>query len=158
MMHFEGTETFAGEPGAVFARLGDAGWIARSLPDGELLGLSADTAAWKVRPKFAFMAGSLDTTATVSYRTPNRAVRFRIVSQGIGSSSLMEVTIVVRPREQSGSVVQWTGELVELGGLLGRVPRAMIQAAALKTIADIWAAVRPGLDSRPLELGVVVGG
>ena len=158
MMHFEGTETFAGEPGVVFARLADAGWVARSLPDGELLGVSADSAAWKVRPKFAFMAGSLDTTATVSYRTPDRAVRFRIVSQGIGSRSLMEVTLIVRPRAQSGSVVHWTGELVELGGLLGRVPRSMVQAAALKTIADIWAAVRPGLDCHAVGLAVVAGG
>lgn len=157
MMHFEGTETFAGEPPAVFARLSDAGWIARALPDGELLSAAPDFAAWKVRPKFAFMAGSLDTTATVSYRTPDRSVRYRIRSQGIGSHSTMEVTLMVRPREQSGTVVDWTGDLLDLGGLLGRVPRAMIQAAALKVIADVWHAVRPDLDTRPVGLTMVSG-
>ncbi len=145
MMHFEGTESVAPEPGLAFARLADAGWVARLLPDGELVTVSADQAAWKARPKFAFMGGSLDTVATVSYRTADRSVRYRIVSTGIGSRSAMEATLSVRPREGSGSVVHWTGELLELGGLLARVPRAMIQAAALRTIADIWAALRPAL-------------
>ncbi len=145
-MHFEGTETFAAEPAAVFARLADAGWVARALPAGELLTVSADAAAWKVRPMFAFMAGSLDTTATVSYRTPDRSVRYRISSQGIGSRSLMEATLSVRPKETSGSIVHWTGDLVDLGGLLGRVPKAMVQAAALRTIADVWQAVHAGVE------------
>ena len=146
MMHFEGTETVAAEPAAAFARLADAGWVARALPDGELLSVGPDEAAWKVRSKFAFMAGSLDTTATVSYRTPDRSVRFRILSQGIGSRSMMEVTLTVRPKEVTGSVVVWAADLTELGGLLARVPRPMIQAAALRTIADVWAAVRLKLD------------
>ena len=44
-----------------------------------------------------------------------------------------------------GTQVRWTGDLVELGGLLRMVPRGMLQTAALKTIDDLWSAVRQDL-------------
>ena len=42
----------------------------------------------------------------------------------------------------SGSEVQWSGDLTELGGLLKMVPRGLLQAAAQKVIADVWAALK----------------
>ena len=65
MLHFEGTEQFPTGPAAVFAYLADPARLARALPEHQVTGESAESATWKVRPKFAFMAGTLDTTATV---------------------------------------------------------------------------------------------
>ena len=144
MLHFEGTEQFPTSPAAVFAYLADPARLARAMPEHQITGETADSATWKVRPRFAFMAGTLDTTATVLTRTPDAAVSYRIVSTGVGSSSTMETHLSVTPHPD-GTQVRWTGDLVELGGLLKLVPRGMLQTAALKTIDDLWTAVRKEL-------------
>jgi carbon monoxide dehydrogenase subunit G len=46
-----------------------------------------------------------------------------------------------------GTVVPWTGELVEVTGLLKMVPRGLLQATAEKVIGDVWAAVGEKLSS-----------
>jgi uncharacterized protein len=141
MLHFEGTELFTSDPSLVYDYLADAGRLARALPEGEITEETPDRAAWKVRPKFAFMAGTLDTISTVTLREPQTKVHYRIVSTGVGSSSTMDTHLTISAHE-SGTTVQWTGDLIELGGILKMVPRSMLQAAALKTISDVWAAVR----------------
>lgn len=144
MLHFEGTEQFPTSPAAVFAYLADPARLARAIPEHQITDESTDSATWKVRPTFAFMAGTLDTTATVLDRTADRAVSYRIVSTGVGSSSTMETHLTLSPHAD-GTQVRWTGDLVELGGLLKMVPRGMLQTAALKTIHDLWTAVRKDL-------------
>lgn len=144
MLHFEGTEQFPGGPAAVFAYLADPARLARALPEHQITAEGTDAASWKVRPRFAFMAGTLDTTATVLARTPGVAVSYRIVSTGVGSSSTMEAHLTLS-EHPGGTQVRWTGDLVELGGLLKMVPRGMLQTAALKTIGDLWSAVRQDL-------------
>ena len=144
MLHFEGTEQFGCHPAAAFAYLADPARLARALPEHHVTAEAADSAAWKVRPKFAFMAGTLDTTATLIAMTPGVAVSYRIASTGVGSSSTMETHLTLI-EHAGGTQVRWTGDLVELGGLLKIVPRGMLQTAALKTIADLWSAVRAGL-------------
>jgi uncharacterized protein len=42
---------------------------------------------------------------------------------------------------ESGTQVNWVGNLTELGGLLKLVPKGLIQAAAQKVIADVWQAI-----------------
>ena len=144
MLHFEGTEQFPTSPAEVFAYLADPARLARAIPEHQVTGETADSATWKVRPKFAFMAGTLDTTATVLARTPGVAVSYRITSTGVGSSSTMETHLTLS-EHPAGTQVRWTGDLVELGGLLRMVPRGMLQTAALKTIDDLWSAVRKEL-------------
>ncbi|MGL6074375.1 MAG: SRPBCC domain-containing protein [Fimbriiglobus sp.] len=144
MMHFEGTEVFTSDPATVYAYLANAGRLARALPEGEIFEETPTQAAWKVRPKFAFMAGTLDTTATITVQQAEVMVGYRIVSTGVGSSSTMIVQLTLNP-QTVGTAVQWTGDLTELGGLLRMVPRPMLQAAALKTISDVWTAIRKDL-------------
>jgi carbon monoxide dehydrogenase subunit G len=148
MLHFEGTELIPASPAEVFAYLADPGRLARVLPDHEVTAKTADAATWKVRPKFSFMAGTLDTTATLVNRSAaDQTVSYRIVSVGVGSSSTMDTRLVVSPALDGagGTQVRWTGDLVDLGGLLKIVPRGMLQTAALKTITDLWAAIRKDL-------------
>ena len=143
MIHFEGVESFPTSPGDLYAKLADAGWLARSLPDTEVQETSPDRATWKVKPKFAFMAGTLDTVAEVTGRTDGEQVRYRVVSTSVGAKSVAESTLTVRPAGSGGgSEVHWAGDLTELGGLLKMVPRGLLQAAAQKVIADVWAALK----------------
>lgn len=143
MIHFEGQEQFSQPLTAVYAALSDAGWLAKSLPDAEVTEAAADRAGWKVRPKFAFMSGNLDTTAEVMQRQ-DAMVQYKISSRGVGSNSTVLAQLVLAPSD-TGTTVHWKGELVELGGLLKMVPRGLIQAAAQKVIADVWQAIHQKL-------------
>lgn len=144
MIRFEGVESLPLPPAEVYAKLTDAGWLARALPEAEVVETAPDRAAWKVRPKFAFMAGSLDTVADLLERVPGERARFRIVSKGVGSSSTAEAGVDIAP-DDGGTLVRWSADVVDLGGLLKMVPRGLIQAAAQRVIADVWASIREKL-------------
>lgn len=145
MIRFEGVESFPQAPAAMFEKLSDAGWLARALPEAEVTETAPDRAAWKVRPKFAFMAGNLDTTAEVLGRSVNEQVSYRITSTSVGAKSTMDASLTFRPTDGGGTAVQWVGDLTELGGLLKLVPHGLIHAAAQKVIADVWASIRQRL-------------
>lgn len=140
MIRFQGTETLAVSAAIAFAKLGDAGWLAQALPDAEVTAATSDTSSWRVKPKFAFMAGTLDTVATVTGREPDRLVRYTVVSKGVGSSSTVQATLTLAPSD-SGCTVDWNADVTELGGLLKLAPRGLIQAAAQTVIGEVWAAV-----------------
>lgn len=141
MIHFEGTESFPHPPAVVQAQLGDAGWVARCVPDAEVTHAEADRSAWRVKPKLAFVAGTLDTEATITSRSDN-AVRYRITGKGVGASSTVDAALTFRPTDDGGTAIDWTGDITELSGLLKMVPKGLIQSAASKVIADVWTAVR----------------
>lgn len=145
MIRFEGVESFPVAPADVFAKLSDAGWLARALPEAVVTETAADRAAWKVRPKFAFMAGNLDTTAEVLGRSADEQVRYRVISTSVGARSSVDASLEFRPAAGDGTAVQWVCDVTELGGLLKLVPRGLIQAAAQKVIADVWASIRQRL-------------
>jgi uncharacterized protein len=144
MIRFQGTETLAVPTATAFAKLGDAGWLAQALPDAEVTAAAPDAAGWRVKPKFAFMAGTLDTTATVAGREPDRLVRYTVVSKGVGSSSTVQAALTFAPAGD-GCTVAWVADVTELGGLLKLAPRGLIQAAAQTVIGEVWAAVGPRL-------------
>ena len=140
MIRFQGTETLPVPAGTAFVKLGDAGWLANALPDAQVTSATPDAAAWRVKPKFAFMAGTLDTTATVAGREPDRQVRYTVVSKGVGSSSTVQAVLTFVPADIT-CTVEWVADLTELGGLLKLAPRGLMQAAAQSVIAEVWAAV-----------------
>ncbi len=140
MLHFEGTEQFECDPAAVYAYLANPARLARAIPEHQVTAEAADSATWKVRPKFAFMAGTLDTTATVAGREPDRQVRYTVVSKGVGSSSTVQAVLTFVPADIT-CTVEWVADLTELGGLLKLAPRGLMQAAAQSVIAEVWAAV-----------------
>ena len=145
MIRFEGVESFPAAPAEVYAKLADAGWLAKALPEAEVTQTAPDRSAWKVRPKFAFMAGTLDTTAEVLDRSPAERVRYRVVSTSVGARSTVDADLTFGPADGGGTAVKWVGDVTELGGLLKLVPRGLIQAAAQKVIADVWVAIRQRL-------------
>lgn len=142
MIHFEGVEPLPAPAAVAFDRLADAGWLARALPDAEVTDTAPDRAGWRVKPKFAFMAGNLDTVAEVRDRRPPTEVRYTVTSRGVGSNSSVDAVLTLEPADDGTSRVRWVADVTELGGLLKLVPRGLIQAAAQKVIADVWVAVR----------------
>jgi uncharacterized protein len=141
MIRFEGLESFTHTRGDLYAKLADAGWLANTLPDVDISHSEPDRAAWKVKPKFTFMSGTLDTTAEVLERVDGQRVRYSLTSKGVGSSSTLVAVLDFQNSDSGGTVVNWTGELTELGGLLKMVPRPLLQATARKVIEELWTAV-----------------
>ena len=145
MAQFEGVETFALPVSTVFAKLSDAGFLAGCL-SGATVGLATpDKAEWKVRPKLAFLSGSLDTTAAVTARAPDARADYQIHAKGIGASSSVAAVLTFAPTADGGTAIAWTGDITARTGLLKLVPSSLIEGSAKKVIADVWADIRKKL-------------
>ena len=144
MISFDGSETFPLPAADVFAKLGDAGFLAGCLPDTEVVRATPDEAVWKSRPKLAFLSGVIDTTATVTERRGTESIRYALTTKAVGSGSTVEATLTLEPVD-GGTRVRWTGAITGFSGLLKLAPKGLIQATATKVIADVWLAVRAKL-------------
>ena len=145
MAQFEGVETFPLPVSTVFAKLSDAGFLAGCL-SGATVGLATpDKAEWKVKPKLAFISGSLDTTATVTAREPDARAVYQIFAKGIGATTSVDSVMTFAPTADGGTNVTWTGDISARTGLLKLVPSTLIEGSAKKVIADVWADVRKKL-------------
>ncbi|HEY2783343.1 MAG TPA: SRPBCC domain-containing protein [Fimbriiglobus sp.] len=145
MFHFEGVESYPVSPPALYPKLCDAGFLARCLPDAEVVDATMDRAEWKMKPKLSFLTGSLDTTLAVTGRVPGESATFRIHGKTIGAASVTVATLVLRPAVGGGTALHWTADITDRTGLLKMVPAGLIQSAAQKVISDVWAALRPRL-------------
>jgi carbon monoxide dehydrogenase subunit G len=141
MLHFEGDRDFSQPPADLWARLGDARFLAGCVPGSEAVtAADADRAECVLRPGFSFVRGSLEVTLQVADRVGGQSLRLLLHGKGIGSSSDIEATLALTAGEAGGTRVHWTADVKELGGLLKAVPRGLVQAAAQKVIADAWEA------------------
>jgi carbon monoxide dehydrogenase subunit G len=147
MVRFEGEKDFPQAPAELWAKLTDARFLVRCLPDVESVReQEADHAALVLRPGFAFVRGTLDVTLRVVDAVAPSAARYVIASKGIGSSADVEATVALAP-EGTGTHVRWTAEVKTLGGLLKMVPAGLIRGAAQKVVSDAWAAVEAKLNA-----------
>lgn len=144
MIHFEGVETFDGPPAELFAKLGDAGFLAGCLPDTMVVLATPDRAEWKVKPKISFISGTFDTVATVTERNQGTQLKYRLDTKAVGSGSTVEAVLNFE-REGAGTKVQWTGDIVTLSGLMKLAPKGLVKSTSEKVIADVWAAIRTKL-------------
>jgi len=141
MIHFEGDRSFALPLAAVFAKLSDAAYLVGCLQDAKVSAASHDHAAWKLKPKLSFLTGGLDAAIDVTAREPERLASFRITTKAIGASSTVTATLHFSESELGGTAIHWTGDLVEVTGLLKMVPKGLLQGTAEKVIEDVWTAV-----------------
>jgi carbon monoxide dehydrogenase subunit G len=141
MIHFEGDQSFPLPVAEVAAKLSDVGFLVGTLPDAQVSEAKPDRGAWKLRPKLAFLSGSLDTVMEATERDPGKAVAFKIFTKAIGASSTVLTRLKFFPTEDGGTAVHWTGDLTEVSGLLKMVPKGLLQGTATKVIDDVWAAV-----------------
>lgn len=140
MNTFAGEQTFPHPVAVVAARLSDAGWLVGTLPDVEVTAATPERAAWKMKPKLSFVTGHLDSAMDQTAHDPCAAVKFSVVTKAIGATSTVHIRLTFRAAD-AGTVVPWTGELVEVTGLLRMVPKGLLQSTAEKVIAEVWAAV-----------------
>jgi uncharacterized protein len=138
MQQFDGERTFAMPLADVWPKLSDAAFLARCVPDATLKDEpERDHAQYTVRPGFSFARGTLDVNMEILERRAPEAVRFRLTSKGIGSSSVVESALNLTAAGEETKVA-WTAEIVQLGGLLKMVPAGLIRGAAQKVIEDVW--------------------
>lgn len=141
MIHFEGDKTFPLPVAEVAAKLSDAGFLANCLPDAQVSEATPDKAAWKLRPKLAFLTGSLNVEMTTTAREAGKSVAFKVYAKAMGASSTVVTNLTFAEAPGGGTAVHWTGDLTEVTGLLKMVPKGLLQGSAQKVIDDVWAAV-----------------
>ena len=151
MIHFEGDEAFSLPPADLFPKLADAGFLARCLPDADVVEATPDRAAWKQRPRLSFVSGAIETTLVVANRVPGEAVAFTVRGKGVGATSTVETALTLRRPADGGTVVHWTADITALTGLLKMVPKGLVQATARAVIGDVWAAVRARIEGEPRQ-------
>ena len=139
MIHLEGDKTFPLPIADVSAKLSDAGFLVNCLPDSKVTEATPDKAVWSLRPKLAFMTGSLDATMESTGRDAEKA-SFKIVTKAMGAGSTVEVKLTFAAAD-GGTAVHWTGDIVAVTGLLKMVPKGLLQGTAQTVIDDVWAAV-----------------
>jgi uncharacterized protein len=138
MQRFEGDRVLAVPPAELFARLTDARFLVKCVPDVESVTLAEERRAVLVlRPGFAFVRGTLEVHLEVVDVAPPEGARVVIRSKGIGSSADVKATLALAP-EGAGTKVHWVAEVTSLGGLLKLVPGGLIRGAAEKVINDAW--------------------
>ncbi|MGL4421402.1 MAG: CoxG family protein [Gemmataceae bacterium] len=146
MIHLQGQETFPILPELLFPKLRDCGFLAHCLPDATITSASDAESAWKMKPKLSFVSGELKTHLARTAETPPSTIAFHVKGEGVGATSTVTTTLKLTPTD-TGTIVDWSADIIALTGLLKMVPRGLIQSAAQKVIADVWVAVREKLDT-----------
>jgi carbon monoxide dehydrogenase subunit G len=146
VLHFDGDKDFAQSPAQVWDKLTDARFLLECIPGVEsVTRAERHEAAWKLRPGFSFVRGTLDVSLRIMETVPGSEAKLEVHSKGIGSSSDVEATFALTPIESGGTRVHWTAEVKSLGGLLKAVPQGLLKASAQKVITDILAAAEQRL-------------
>jgi carbon monoxide dehydrogenase subunit G len=147
MLRFEGDRNFALTPDDLFARLTDARFLVKCIPDVESVSVQeADHAALVLRPGFSFVRGTLDLTLQLADVVAPTSARVLLHSKGIGSTSDVEASLNFAGQEV-GTRVHWVAEIKSLGGLLKMVPAGLVRGAAEKVINDAWTRVEQKLQA-----------
>ena len=147
MIHFEGTQSFPLPVAEVASKLSDAGFLATSMPEVQVVENSTDRAVGKVKPKLSFLSGSITLEADVTAREAGKSVAYQIVSKVIGATSTVTAKLEFKEAEGGGTTVNWTGDLIAVTGLLKMVPHGLMEGSAKKVIDDVWAAVHARLSA-----------
>ncbi len=145
MLHLEGEKTFARPRPELWAKLTDLQFLSGCIPDVSKVHTITDrSAVLTVRPGFSFVRGSVELTIEKLEEQSPESARFRFKGKGIGTSN--EVEVGLRLEEQgTGTLLRWSADVVQLGGLLKAVPQALIRGAAQKVIGDLLARIEERL-------------
>ena len=137
MIEFRGERVLELPLAFVSTKLSDAAFLARGIPNAEIVGQPTPVAAQCViAPNLAFARGKLETKIEVAANAPDAGVRYVFVSKGVGASAEVEIRILFFAAESS-TRVEWTAAITKLGGLLKMVPSGLIRGAAAKVLDDV---------------------
>jgi uncharacterized protein len=141
MLQFSGERDLPRPPAEVWDKLRDLHFVVGCVPDVEPgARVEKDSARFTIRPGFAFVRGKLEAIMRLVEAVEGESLRYAVTTKGVGNSSEVQTELKLAPEGQ-GTQVRWSAEITQLGGLLKAVPRGLIQAAAQKVIADVWASL-----------------
>jgi carbon monoxide dehydrogenase subunit G len=148
MLHFEGNKEFPNPPAEVWDKLRDARFLVSCIPDVESVSHSErESAIFVIRPGFSFVRGTLEVNLQVVPKVEGKELTFLVSSKGIGSTNRLEAVLTIAPGN-GGTIVHWSVDVKELGGLLKAVPQGLIKASAQKVIGDVWTSLERNLAGR----------
>jgi uncharacterized protein len=144
-MNFSGSEHFDYPVETVFDEITDLKVTAKTLPGLEKVErLDSKHLECRVRPKFSFLTGSMQMIFDIVEADRPSSARMRVVGKGIGASLTIETSIRLSA-EGTGTRLDWTSEVIEMGGLVKALSRSLIEGAARKVVADSWSVFRTHL-------------
>ena len=143
-MKFAGQETFSQPPGEIWEKVSDLQFMSRFIPDLDRLEeVDSDHLRCRVKPKFAFLTGSLQLQFTVLQRDQPNHLKISIVGKKIGAGLTLEVTLSLVTDPQT--CLSWEAEIQQRTGLLKPIGNSLIQGAAENIIASLWTGFRQEL-------------
>jgi uncharacterized protein len=144
-MNFSGSEHFDYPVETVFDQITDLQVTAKTLPGLERVErLEPKHLECRVRPKFSFLTGSMQMIFDILETDRPSTARMRVVGKGIGASLAIETSIRLTA-EGTGTRLDWSSQVTELGGLIKALSHSLIEGAARKVVADSWATFRTHL-------------
>jgi len=144
-MNFSGTEHFDCSQADLWSRLNDMTFISSVIPDVDKVERLEPTGfTCKVRPRFAFLTGSLELSFAIVESEPEKRLVVRSRGKGIGAAIVVDIDIHLTQTE-SGTDLNWTGTIVSREGLLKPVGTGLIQGAAERVIQNLWQNFRAAL-------------
>jgi carbon monoxide dehydrogenase subunit G len=151
MVQLQGEQSFSEPPADLFPRITDTEFIARCIPDLQsVIERTDDRLVCRITPGLSFLQAKLDVSIEILERQPPHSGRMRLISKGIGSSAEVESAFQLTDEAAEngpGTRLHWTAEIKQTQGLLKSVSRGLLEAAAKKVIADVWAAVGRELEA-----------
>lgn len=146
-MLFSGEQKFDCATAELWARLNDMAFVSRVIPDVDRIErIDNDGFTCKVRPRFAFLTGSLELTFEIIERAASERLKVRSRGKGIGSAVVVDAEIYLAAAGQ-GAELRWTGTIVSREGLLKPVSPALLQAAAQRVIDSFWEKFRSAIEA-----------
>ena len=131
----------------VWPRLVDLPFLVNCLPDlHAITSVDSQTAEAVLRPGFSFARSEMQLKIEKIEEVPPKSARFNFATKGIGSSSLVEARFDLVERDR-GCLIQWSADVVQLGGLLKAVPSGLIQGGAEKVINDLLSRIEHKLNA-----------
>jgi carbon monoxide dehydrogenase subunit G len=144
-LRFEGDRAFSVTPQLLWPKLRDASFLVHCIPDATIQGEpTRDRAQCSVRPNLTFVRGQIEITVQILDAQEPAALRFSMVSKGVGTSSEVESALTLTSAT-GGTQVHWVAEVKQLGGLLKMAPTGLIRGAAQKVIEDVWNSIEKQL-------------
>lgn len=147
-MQFEGRMDINLPATEVWTKLSDVRFLVTCLPNvHKVKEVEGDKAICIIRPGFSFARGTLELTIERLEMEPEKKLRFRMVSKGVGSSSEVESALTLEGQD-GNTQVPWVAEVKKLTGLLKAVPHGLIGGAAQQVIAQVWDNVMEKLNAQ----------
>jgi carbon monoxide dehydrogenase subunit G len=141
-MHLSGEERFAEPQSLLWHSLTDTSFIAKTIPELQRVDqCEAELLVCRIKPGFSFLSGTLELTIEIVDRQPPRSAGMRVRGKGIGTAVVVETAFQLGS-ESGETMINWTGEITQRGGLLKSVSQALLEAAAHKVITRAWTNVR----------------